>query len=50
MTHLNVRREIAICLLKMSMVSRFQVGGGPRFNLPDDVWFDDGLMEKTMRK
>ena len=47
MTHLIVRREIAICLLKMSMVSRLQVGGGPRFNLPDDVRFDGEDHEKV---
>ena len=40
MSHLDFRREIAICWLKMSMVSRLQVGGGPRVNLPDDVRFD----------
>ena len=39
-SHLDFRREIAICVLKMSMVSRLQVGDGPRVNLPDDVRFD----------
>ena len=43
LSHLDFRREIAICLLKMSMVSRLQVGGGPRVNLPDDVRFDGDL-------
>ena len=46
MSHLDFRRENAICLLKMSMVSRLQVGGGPRVNLV----MMSGLMEKTIRK
>ena len=46
MSHLDFRREIAICLLEMSMVSRLQVGGGPRVNLV----MMSGLMEKTIRK
>ena len=48
MSHLDFRREIAICLLKMSMVSRLQVGGGPRVNLPDDVRFDGEDHEKVV--
>ena len=47
MSHLDFRREIAICLLKMSMVSRLQVGSGPRVNLPDDVRFDGEDHEKV---
>ena len=47
LSHLNFRREIAICLLKMSVVSRLQVGGGPRVNLPDDVRFDGEDHEKV---
>ena len=47
MSHLDFRREIAICLLKMSMVSHLQVGGGPRVNLPDDVRFDREYHEKV---
>ena len=48
MSHLDFRREIAICLLKMSMVSHLQVGGGPRVNLPDDVRFDGEDHEKVV--
>ena len=47
MSHLDFRRKIAICLLKMSMVSRLQVGSGPRVNLPDDVRFDGEAHEKV---
>ena len=47
MSQLDFRREIAICLLKMSVVSRLQVGGGPRVNLPDDVRFDGEDHEKV---
>ena len=47
MSHLDFRREIAICLLKMSMVSRLKFGGGPRVNLPDDVRFDGEDHEKV---
>ena len=39
--------HLAICLLKMTMVSRLQVGGGPRVNLPDDVRFDGEDHEKV---
>ena len=46
MSHLDFRRENALCLLKMSMVSRLQVGGGPRVNLV----MMSGLMEKTITK
>ena len=46
MSHLDFRPENAICLLKMSMASRLQVGGGPRVNLV----MMSGLMEKTIRK
>ena len=47
LSHLDFRREIAICLLEMSVVSRLQVGGGPRVNLPDDVRFDEEDHEKV---
>ena len=48
MSHLDFRREIAIRLLKMSVVSRLQVGGGPRVNLSDDVRFDGEDHEKVV--
>ena len=47
MSHLDFRREIVICLLKMSTVRCLQVGSGLRVNLPDDVRFGGEDNEKV---
>ena len=40
MVHLEFRREITICLLKMAMTLRLQIGGGRIPHLPNDIQFD----------
>ena len=40
MTHLEFRREITICLLKMAMPPRCQIGGGRIPDLLNDIRFD----------
>ena len=40
MTHLEFRREITVCLLKIAMPQRRQIGGGRIQNLPNEVRID----------
>jgi hypothetical protein len=41
LSHLEFRRQIAICLLKAQISERKQVGGAGHVNLPDDVRYDN---------
>ena len=51
--HLDFRRSVAICLLKMHHTDRAQLGGGPIPNMPDNVRYDGVGHDKfpaTLRK
>ena len=48
MAHLECRREITICLLKMVMSLRRQIGLGRISHLPNDIRFDGVVHFKAL--